>query len=438
MSGVKGWQLGAAVLGGTIDDIATDKSISHRVAIFSLLSDRPSRVQNFLKAEDTLSSLSIAQALGAKITWCEDGSLEIVPPDQIREPSVVLDCGNAGTGMRLYAGLLSARDGHFVLSGDRYLNARPMKRVADPLRRIGAQIDGRGEGNYAPLAIRGNPSPKAFDYTSPIASAQVKSALILAALFAEDTCRFREPELSRDHTERMLAGMGAEIATSEGVVTIAPLKAPLKPLEFSVPSDPSSAFFFAVAAAITPGSAITLKNLTLNPTRIEAYRVLEQMGAQVRFELIEDRFEPVGHIHVAYGTLKAVEVSQKMAWLIDELPALAIAMACAEGTSTVTGAEELRVKESDRITSTVSNLKRCGIVAKELADGFSITGGTLHGAQIESFGDHRIAMSFAVAALVANGTMHIHDVACVDTSFPDFGTIYRRLGGVMKEHLLAD
>jgi 3-phosphoshikimate 1-carboxyvinyltransferase len=426
------WCCEPARLSGTVDDVATDKSISHRVAIFSLLSDRPSRVQDFLQAEDTLSSLAIAKALGAEVLW-EGETLTITPPEQIIEPASVLDCGNAGTGMRLFAGLLSACEGHFVLSGDRYLNARPMKRVADPLRSIGAQVDGRQGGNYAPLAIRGNPKPRAFRYDSPVASAQVKSALILAGLFADGPSQIREPELSRDHTERMLSGMGAQIDTQGGWITIKPLKKPLKPLAFSVPSDPSSAFFFAVAAAVTPGASVTLKNLTLNPTRTEAYRVLERMGAQVRFELIEDRFEPIGDIHVAHGPLQAVRVQENMAWLIDELPALAIAMACAEGTSVVEEAAELRVKESDRISSTVGNLKRCGINAKERADGFEITGGTLEGATIESCGDHRIAMSFAIAALVARGAMRIEDTDCVATSFPAFAAIYRRLGGVLKE-----
>ncbi len=426
------WSLSAAVLGGEVDDIAADKSISHRVAIFSLLSDRPSRVRNFLEAEDTLSSLAIAQALGAKVSR-EGEWLQIVPPEQIVEPATVLDCGNAGTGMRLFAGLLSACEGHFVLSGDRYLNARPMKRVADPLRSIGAQVDGRQGGNYAPLAIRGNAKPRAFRYDSPVASAQVKSALILAALFADGPSGFREPELSRDHTERMLRGMGAAIESDGEWITIEPLSKPLDPLAFDVPADPSSAFFFAVAAAITPGSRITLKNLTLNPTRIEAYRVLERMGADVRFELLSDRFEPMGHIHVGHGPLKGVEVSENMAWLIDELPALAIAMACAEGTSTVREAAELRVKESDRITSTVRNLKQCGIQAKELADGFEITGGELKAATLESYGDHRIAMSFAIAALVASGEMVIEETECVATSFPAFGAIYRRLGGKLQE-----
>ena len=427
-----------AAFGGEVSSVAPDKSISHRVAMFSLLSEAPATVENFLRAEDTLCSLSIAAQLGAQVAWVGE-KLVITPPSRIKEPADVLDCGNAGTAMRIFIGLLSAQEGFFVLSGDKYLNARPMKRVVDPLTQIGAKIDGRFGGNFAPIAVRGNENLSPFDYQSPIASAQVKSALILAGLFAGGTCYFCEPELSRDHTERMLAGMGADIVNENGRIRIAPLKAPLAPLNFRVPADPSSGFFFAVAAAIVPGSEVVLKNMTLNPTRIEAYKVLARMGAKVEFIEKENRFEPVGDIRIAYGELHGVEVAENISWLIDELPALSIAMANAKGKSVVRGAEELRVKESDRIKSVVSNLIACGANAKELADGFEITGGApLKGATIKSYGDHRIAMSFSVAALASEGEMTILESECIATSFPNFTVIFKALGGLIEEQDVED
>ncbi len=404
-----------------IKSIAPDKSISHRSAMFSLLSDRPSTIRNYLKAEDTLHTLHIVQELGATIKK-EGGTLTITPPSSLKEPEDILDCGNSGTSMRLFCGLLAGIDGFFVLTGDKYLRSRPMARVAVPLRSIGAKIDGRERGNKAPLAIRGNASLEAFEYDSPIASAQVKSALILAALRAKGASKYSEPKRSRDHTERMLQGMGAKLQTKANddryAVFVEPLREPLEPLDIKIPADPSSAFFFAVAAAIVPGSRVVLKNLTLNPTRIEAYKVLQKMGAQVEFVQKEDRYEPIGDIIVSYGKLHGVEVYQNIPWLIDELPALSIAMAVAKGKSVVRNAKELRVKESDRIACVVENLKRCAIQARELEDGYEIKGGELHPAHIDSCGDHRIAMSFLIAGLVCG--MEVEDTQCIETSFPNF------------------
>ncbi|WP_456431339.1 3-phosphoshikimate 1-carboxyvinyltransferase, partial [Nitratifractor sp.] len=255
------------------DDIAPDKSISHRSAMFALLSDRPSRVKNYLRGEDTLATLSIVRSLGVAVEEEDEGAIRIVPPERIVEPEEILDCGNAGTAMRLFCGLLAGVEGSFVLTGDRYLRRRPMRRVVDPLRKIGAAIDGREGGNLAPLHIRGG-ALEPFEYHSPVDSAQVKSALILAALRAKGTCRYKENFLSRDHTERMLLGMGAELRKAEeGWIEIEPLAKPLKPLDLRIPADPSSAFFFAVAAAIVPGSVVRFTEISLNPTRIEAFRV---------------------------------------------------------------------------------------------------------------------------------------------------------------------
>ena len=415
-------------------DIAADKSISHRCAMFSLLSEGTSKIENFLTAEDTLASLDIAKLLGAKVKR-EGSSVTIDAPKQIKEPAEILDCGNAGTGMRLYCGLLSGVDGSFVLTGDKYLRERPMARVAKPLREIGAKVDGRENGNKAPLHIRGG-NLKHFIYESPIDSAQVKSALILAALHADGKSLYRENFLSRDHSERMLRGMGAKIehVVKEGKewIEITPLEKPLDPLEISVPADPSSGFFFAVAAAIVPGAKVLLKNLSLNPTRIESYKVLEQMGATVEYILKENKYEPIGDILVVNnGKLKGVEVESKIAWLIDELPALAIAMSIADGKSIVRNAKELRVKESDRISVVVDALKSCSIEVEEFEDGYEIIGGELKRGRVNSHGDHRVAMSFAIAGLLTG--MEIEDIECVDTSFPNFFDILKQITEVQIE-----
>ncbi len=411
----------------SIDNIASDKSISHRCAIFSLLSDKPSIIRNFLRGEDTLDSLKIAGMLGATIEDDEE-TIKITPPSKLSEPNDILDCGNAGTGMRLYAGLLAGIDGSFVLTGDKYLRSRPMKRVTEPLRSIGALIDGRESGNKAPLHIRGG-KLKSFNYISPIDSAQVKSALILAGIKGEGKSFYKESLLSRDHTERMLNGMGANITTnSDGEIEINPITKPLNPLNITVPADPSSAFFFAVAAAIIPNSIVTLKNLTLNPTRIEAYKILEKMGAKITYIEKENLYEPIGDIVVEYAPLEGVVVSENIAWLIDELPALSIAMAVASGESIVKNAQELRVKESDRISSVVNNLALLGVQFEEFPDGYKIFGGTkLEKATINSNGDHRIAMSFAIAGLLCG--MDIEDTACIDTSFPNFVSLLNLLRG---------
>ncbi|WP_044416382.1 3-phosphoshikimate 1-carboxyvinyltransferase [Halarcobacter anaerophilus] len=410
-----------------IDSIASDKSISHRCAMFSLFSNETSYIKNFLTAEDTLNSLSIVEQLGAKVKR-DAKQVEITPTKELKEPENVLDCGNAGTGMRLFCGLLASVDGAFVLTGDKYLRNRPMKRVAQPLRSIGAKIDGRDNGNKAPLFIRGVKELKPFIYNSPVDSAQVKSAMILAALRATGVSKYKENELTRDHTERMLKGMGAKIETDkEGYINIHPLKGALKSLNITVPADPSSAFFFAVAAAITPNSRVVLKNVSLNPTRIGAYEILKKMGVEVNFIEKENIYEPIGDIEVKYKELNAVVVDKHISWLIDELPALAIVMSLAKGTSVVKNAKELRVKESDRIKSVVTNLEKCGVNFTEFEDGYEITGGSLKRATIDSHGDHRIAMSFSIAGLICG--MDIQDVDCILTSFPNFKAILESLRG---------
>jgi 3-phosphoshikimate 1-carboxyvinyltransferase len=403
-------------------EIAPDKSISHRSVMFAMLADGVSTIENFLRAEDTLNSLEIVKNLGADVE--DDGKTIKISSNGIQESFEVLDCGNSGTGMRLFCGLLSSANGHFVVTGDKYLRRRPMKRVADPLKSIGAKIDGRENGNLAPLSIRGA-SLKAFNYESKIASAQVKSCMILAALHADGICTFTEPELSRDHTERMLKGMGAEIEVDGLKTTIKPMDKLLSPLTIRVPADPSSAFFFAVAAAITEGSDVTLQGVTLNPTRIEAFKALERMGADITYTLTEDKYEPIGDIHVKYAPLQAITVEDNISWLIDELPALSIAMACANGESLVKNAQELRVKESDRISTVVEGLRAIGIVVEEYEDGYKLRGGKLQKAKVESDGDHRIAMSFIIAGLKCG--MEVSDLDCINTSFPNFFEILQKI-----------
>ncbi len=405
-----------------IDNVAPDKSISHRSVMFSMLADGVSEIENFLRAEDTLNSLEIVKNLGAHVE--DDGTVIKISSDGIKESFEVLDCGNSGTGMRLFCGLLSSAEGHFVLTGDKYLRKRPMKRVTTPLISIGAKIDGREHGDLAPLSIRGS-SLKAFDYESKIASAQVKSCMILAALRADGVCTYTEPELSRDHTERMLKGMGAEVEVDGLKTTIKPMQKLLTPLKIRVPADPSSAFFFGVAAAITPDSDVILEGVTLNPTRIEAFKVLEHMGANITYELTDNKYEPIGNIHVKYAPLKAITVEHNISWLIDELPALSIAMACAEGESVVKNAEELRVKESDRIATVVEGLRSCGIEVHEYKDGYRIVGGELQRASVDSDGDHRIAMSFIIAGLKCG--MEVSDLDCINTSFPNFFELLQKI-----------
>ncbi len=414
-----------------IKDIASDKSISHRCAIFSLLSDKPSVIYNFLQAEDTLNSLKIIQSLGAKVKIEGDKTI-VYPPSFIKEPDDILDCGNSGTAIRLFCGFLASKDGFFILHGDKYLANRPMKRVSEPLKKIGAKIDGRDNGNFSPLSIRGT-LLDGFKYESKIASAQVKSAMILSALNAKKISYYKEPFLSRDHTERMLKGMGAKIVKNDkNWLKITPLTSPLKPLEIEVPSDPSSAFFFAVATVVSKNSKILLKNILLNPTRIEAFEVLKKMGADIKYHIKSKKYESIGDIEIKSSPLKGVEIDKNIPWLIDELPALSIAMSVAKGKSIVKNAKELRVKESDRISTVVQNLKKCGIKTKEFEDGYEIEGGSFKGAEVDSFGDHRIAMSFAVAGLIDD--MKINDIDCINTSFPNFFDILSKLTRIEIEN----
>ncbi|MUU42609.1 3-phosphoshikimate 1-carboxyvinyltransferase [Helicobacter pylori] len=411
-----------------LDINASDKSLSHRAVIFSLLAQKPCFVRNFLMGEDCLSSLEIAQNLGAKVENTAKNSFKITPPTAIKEPNKILNCNNSGTSMRLYSGLLSAQKGLFVLSGDNSLNARPMKRIIDPLKAFGARILGREDNHFAPLAIVGSPL-KACDYESPIASAQVKSAFILSALQAQGISTYKESELSRNHTEIMLKSLGANIQNQDGVLTISPLEKPLEAFDFTIANDPSSAFFFALACAITPKSHLLLKNVLLNPTRIEAFEVLKKMGTHIEYVIQSKDLEIIGDIYIEHAPLKAISIDQNTASLIDEIPALSIAMLFAKGKSMVKNAKDLRAKESDRIKAVVSNFKALGIECEEFEDGFYIEGlgdasqlkqhfSKIKSPIIKSFNDHRIAMSFAVLTLIL--PLEIDNLECANISFPTF------------------
>ncbi|MBH0278793.1 3-phosphoshikimate 1-carboxyvinyltransferase [Helicobacter pylori] len=411
-----------------LDINASDKSLSHRAVIFSLLAQKPCFVRNFLMGEDCLSSLEIAQNLGAKVENTAKNSFKITPPTAIKEPNKILNCNNSGTSMRLYSGLLSAQKGLFVLSGDNSLNARPMKRIIEPLKAFGARILGREDNHFAPLVILGNPL-KACNYESPIASAQVKSAFILSALQAQGASTYKENELSRNHTEIMLKSLGANIHNQDGVLKISPLEKPLEAFDFTIANDPSSAFFFALACAITPKSRLLLKNVLLNPTRIEAFEVLKKMGASIEYAIQSKDLEMIGDIYIEHAPLKAISIDQNIASLIDEIPALSIAMLFAKGKSMVKNAKDLRAKESDRIKAVISNFKALGIECEEFEDGFYVEGLEYisplkqHLSQkkpplIKSFNDHRIAMSFAVLTLAL--PLEIDNLECANISFPQF------------------
>lgn len=403
--------------------VGADKSISHRTVIFSALASGQSIIKNFLHAEDTLSTCNCMSQMGITIQQKDD--ILVINGrglSGLKEPDSILNCGNSGTTMRLLSGVMAAQPFMSVLSGDDSLNNRPMRRIVEPLELMGAFINGRNNGNYAPLIISGG-SLRGINYTLPVASAQIKSALLLAGLNAESEILLKEPEKSRDHTEKMLSAMGADINIDNLTVSLIPGKE-LTPQEFIVPADISSAAFFIVAGTIVPGSELLIKDVGINPTRAGILEVLNLMGANLRIE--NERVvggEPIADIIVSSAGLKGTEINGGIVpRLIDELPILAVAMAVAEGQSSVRDAGELRVKETDRISAICSELARMGVDIEELEDGFIINGrsGFLQGASVDSQGDHRIAMSLAIAGLMASGETRISNAEAVNISFPYF------------------
>ena len=421
-------------LRGTVR-VPGDKSISHRALLFGAIAEGTTRIEGLLPAEDPLSTAACLRAMGVAVSAIEADQPVLVKGvglDGLQEPNTVLDCGNSGTTMRLMLGLLAGRQGrHFVLTGDDSLRRRPMRRVGDPLAEMGATIAGRSGGNLAPLAIQGR-QLRGTTVRAPVASAQVKSALILAALTAEGPTSVIEPVQSRDHTERMLRAFGADLSVGSAgdtEVTITP-GATLRGQDVVVPGDISSAAFWLVAGAITPGAELTVENVGLNPSRTGILDVLEQMGA--RIELLNRRDvagEPVGDLRVSHGPLQAFTIGAELIpRLVDEIPVLAVAACCAEGTSRVSGAEELRVKETDRLAVMARQLGAMGARIEEFADGMAIQGGVqLQGAEVDSETDHRVAMSLAVAAQVASGATTLHRSEAAAVSYPRFWDDLQRL-----------
>lgn len=404
--------------------IPGDKSISHRALILAAGAAGTSLVGRCNMGADVQATGRILTQLGAACAFDEDNrqvKVEGVGWGRLQEPEDVLDAGNSGTTMRMMLGVCASIPGAMVLTGDASLRRRPMLRVAAPLRQMGASVDGRDHGNLAPLAIRGR-ELSGIDIDLPVASAQVKSALLLAGLNADGTTRVREAAPSRDHTERMLSALGVEVQRAEGAVSVQAGTIPA-PFHALVPGDLSSAMFLLAAAAIVPGSELTLKEVGLNPTRSAALEVLVGMGSDIAWsETSSSLGEPIGTIRLSCRPLQGVKVPVSMVpALIDEIPALAIVATQAEGETVFTGAGELRVKESDRIASLVAGLRSLGADAQELPDGLIVRGPTrLHGGEIDSGGDHRIALAFAVAGLLCPDQLRIIGWSSVGTSFPEF------------------
>ncbi len=414
---------------GTIR-VPGDKSISHRSIMLGSLAEGVTEVTGFLEGEDALATLQAFRDMGVVIEGPHQGEVRIhgVGLHGLQAPPGPLYVGNSGTTIRLLSGLLAAQSFDTELSGDESLSKRPMERVAKPLRLMGAEIE-TGEGGRPPLKIKGGQSLQGIHYDMPMASAQVKSCLMLAGLYAEGTTSVTEPAPTRDHTERMLTGFGYSVGVDESTVSVQS-GGKLTATNIDVPADISSATFFLVAAAITPDSDLTLEHVGINPTRVGVLNILRLMGADL--ELLNEREvggEPVADIRIRYAPLKGIRVPEDQVPLaIDEFPALFVAACCAEGETVITGAEELRVKESDRIQVMVDGLKAVGADIEGTPDGAIIRGGQLTGGEVFAHGDHRIAMSFSIAALRSSGEIKINDCANVATSFPTFVDLANEVG----------
>ena len=399
-----------------------DKSISHRSIMLGSLAEGVTRVSGFLEGEDSLATLEAFRSMGVNIEGPDQGRVVIhgVGMQGLKAPEGPLDLGNSGTSMRLLAGLLAGQGLDLTLTGDASLSSRPMRRVTDPLALMGAKVE-TTEAGTAPLRIHPVPFLKAIDYELPVASAQVKSCVLLAGLYADGETCVTEPAPTRDHTERMLQGFGYELKKQGGRVCLKG-GGRLTACDIDVPADISSAAFFLVGASIAPGSDLTLEHVGMNPTRDGVITILRLMGADI--EVSNERSvggEPVADLRVRHAPLKGIRIPEDQVPLsIDEFPALFVAAACAEGETVLTGAEELRVKESDRIQVMADGLQALGVDARPTPDGMVIQGGSVHGGEVHSHGDHRIAMSLAMAALRADGDIHIRDCANVNTSFPNF------------------
>ena len=407
-----------------------DKSISHRSIMFGSLAEGTTRITGFLEGEDSLNTLRAFRDMGVSIDGPEHGNVTIegVGMHGLKDPGKTLDLGNSGTSMRLLAGLLSGQDFDIELSGDASLSKRPMKRVTDPLADMGAIVE-TGEGGTPPLRIKGGQKLRAIDYAMPMASAQVKSCCLLAGMYAEGRTCVTEPAVTRDHTERMLRAFGCEVQVDNATACVQG-PATLRATDIDVPADISSAAFFMVGASIAEGSELLLEHVGINPTRTGVIDILRLMGADISLEnQREVGGEPVADIRVKSARLKGASIDEALVPLaIDEFPVLFVAAACAEGRTVVTGAEELRVKESDRIQVMADGLQALGVDATATDDGMIINGGTIHGGSVNSHDDHRIAMAFAMASLCADGDIHIEECDNVTTSFPGFAELANACG----------
>ena len=411
-----------------------DKSISHRSIMLGSLAEGTTHVTGFLEGEDALATLASFRTMGVKIDGPKEGKVTVhgVGMYGLTAPKEDVYLGNSGTSIRLLSGLLAGQNFASTLTGDKSLSGRPMRRVTDPLAEMGAVIE--SNDGKPPLTVKAGNTLKGINYTLPMASAQVKSCVLLAGMYAKGTTRVTEPAPTRDHTERMLSGMGYKVDVQGDTVTIEG-GGKLTATDIDVPADISSATFFMVGAAISEGSDLTLTHVGVNPTRIGVINILRLMGADI--SLSNEQLtggEPVADIRIKYAPLKGIQIPEDQVPLaIDEFPALFIAAACAEGQTVLTGAEELRVKESDRIQAMADGLTILGIDAKSTTDGIIINGGIIGSGEVESHDDHRIAMSFAIAGLQAGGTIVINDCANVATSFPNFIELASTAGLTIEE-----
>ncbi|MGH7353906.1 MAG: 3-phosphoshikimate 1-carboxyvinyltransferase [Candidatus Rokuibacteriota bacterium] len=408
-----------------------DKSISHRAALLGAIAEGATEINGYLEGEDCLRTIAAVEAMGADVTRKGPGHYRIVGAGLrgLTEPGDILDCGNSGTAARLLIGLLAGQPFCTFLTGDESMRRRPMGRVAEPLRRMGATIVGRADGTRLPLAVRGAALLRAIEYAMPVASAQVKSAVLLAGLYADGPVTVIEPAPSRDHSEIMLAAFGARLISAERSVTLQP--GLLTGTTVRVPGDISSAAFMLVAAAIVGDARVTLDGVGVNPSRTGVLDVLEAMGVRVERSEEPTAGEPIAALTVGTSALRGARVGGSLIpRLIDEVPALAVAAAVAAGPTEIADATELRVKESDRIAAIARQLGALGARIEERPDGMLVHGGArLRGARVQSGGDHRMAMALAVAGLVAEGETVVEDVACVATSFPDFAATLNALAG---------
>jgi len=399
-----------------------DKSISHRAVMLGSIAHGKTVIDGLLTGDDCLSTIDCFRKLGVEIHLNGD-HVEINGKglEGLQEPNEVLDVGNSGTTIRLMLGILSSVPFHITVIGDESIAKRPMGRVTIPLKEMGAKIDGRKEGKFTPLSVRGG-GLKGIDFTSPVASAQVKSAILLAGLFAEGNTSVTEPEASRDHTERMLQEFGGSVQT-DGLKKTIRGKQTLKGTSINVPGDISSAAFFLVAGAIIPNSEITIKNVGINPTRTGILDILTNMGADITIHNVnENVMEPFADITIRSSKLKGVEISGDIIpRLIDEIPILALAATQAEGVTIIKDAAELKVKETNRIDTVVDELKKLGANIEATEDGMKIYGkSSLHGAEVSSHGDHRIGMMLAIASCLVSGETHIQNKEAITISYPGF------------------